>query len=35
MDLNVRAFRVVQAALSDSKESPTVIARRRSLARVV
>jgi hypothetical protein len=30
MDLNVRAFRVVQAALSDSQEPPTVTAKKAS-----
>lgn len=28
MDLNVRAFRVVQAALSETNNSPTVIAKK-------
>lgn len=30
MDLNVRAFRVVQAALSEDKDSPTAMARKAS-----
>jgi hypothetical protein len=30
MDLNVRVFRVVQAALSDDKDSPTVSAKKAS-----